>query len=596
MKISRSSIIKGLFLLITLCFIGGCGGTFSKPSASGPGDTAYMATLEQDTSPEAQLLKQGNAAIKSGAYATAYHHYSEYLKNYQRGHYAPLAAIGMANALLSQNKAGELLTQNNYLRDFIRTQPQVFAYNSIIAEAYLRTGARLEAVNMMYVALGAATAPDEIAAGEARLETILGSLNQAEINAVMSRKALTNLPNNDLMFRLGKACIINAGNYVTGSQILTTFIQQYPSDRNVPQAEAILAAGTATPGRGSCIIGGLLPMSGKFAHFGQKTVRGVELALTRFQMLNPGIRVQLIVKDTGGTREQTIQAVQELAREGATAIIGPYEEVEVAAQTAQSLGIPILIISQKEGIEQVGDFVFKNFLTPQMQVNALANHAVNDLGYSDFAVLYPEENFGRVYAELFRTAVEARGGRLTSLMPYNPSTRADFSSEISGLRQQGTFQALFFPEGEKKTAMILPQIFYYDLGKRVKMLGTNLWHDEKLLRSTGSYMQNSIIVDGFAPESGNPNAVWFAAQFEQLYNEPPTFIDAISFDSTYLIIKAATMTGAGTRVNVRNNMAYMQLPESITGFTGFNAAGEAQRTLNLLTVQKGKFVYLNTGR
>lgn len=596
MKISRSNIVKSLFLLITLCFICGCGGSFTKPTVTAPGDTTYMATLEQDTSPEAQLLKQGNAALKTGAYATAYHHYSEYLKNYQRGNYAPLAAIGMANALLSQNKAGELLTQNNYLRDFIRTQSQAFTYNSIIAEAYLRTGARLEAVNMMYGALSSATTPAELASGEAKLEAILGSLNQTEINTVMSHKALANLPNNDLMFRLGKAVIINAGNYVTGSQILKTFIQQYPSDRNVPQAEAILAAGTATPNKGSCIIGGLLPMSGKFAHFGKKTIRGVELALTRFQMLNPGIRVQLIIKDTGGSREQTIQAVQELAREGAAAIIGPYEEVEVAAQTAQSLGIPILIISQKDGIEQAGDYVFKNFLTPQMQVNALVNHAMNDLGYSNFAVLYPEENFGRAYAELFRNAVETRGGNLTSQMPYQPSTRADFSSEIRGLRQQGTFQALFFPEGEKKTAMILPQIFYYDLGKRVKMLGTNLWHDEKLLRSTSSYMQNSIIVDGFAPESGNPNAVWFAAQFEQLYNEPPTFIDAISFDSTYLIIKAATISGASTRANVRNNMAYMQLPESITGFTGFNAAGEAQRTLHLLTVQKGKFVHIKTGR
>lgn len=595
MKKSRINIIKSLFLLVMLCFFCGCSGTFVKPSDTTPG-TSPTVMLEQDASPEAKLIKLGNASMKNGEYSIAQYHYAEYLKNYKRGSYAPLAAIGVANALLSQNKTNELLAQDSSLRDFIRTKPQAFAYNSIMAEAYLRSGARLEAVNMMYGALSMATTPDEVAAGDAKLEMLLGSLNQEEVNAVMTGKALRGLPNNDLMFRLGKAYIINAGNYATGAQILKTFMQKYPTDRNVSQAEALLAAGTAMPTSGSCVIGCLLPMSGKFERFGKKTVRGVELALTRFQMLNPGIRVQLIIKDTGGTREQTIQAIQELSREGAAAIVGPFEEVEVAAQTAQALGIPILIISQKEGIEQLGDFVFKNFLTPQMQVNALVNYAMSDLGYSSFAVLYPQENFGRVYADLFRDAVESRGGYLTSIMPYEPSTRADFSSEIKGLRQQGSFQALFFPEGEKKTAMILPQIFYYDLGKRVKMLATNLWHDEKLLRSTGDYMNNSVIVDGFAAESGNPNAVWFAAQFESIYNESPTFIDAISFDSAYLVIKAATMSGANTRANVRNNIAYMQLPESITGFTGFNSAGEAQRTLNFLTVQKGKFAHIGTGR
>lgn len=596
MKGIQNSLLKLFLLVLLLSVFCGCGGTYVKPTG-GIGDTSPAILLEQDASAEAQLVKLGNASLKNGEYSIAQYHYLEYLKNYGGGNYAPLAAIGVANALLMQGKPQDLLKQDSYLRGFIRTKPQAFTYNSLLAEAYQKTGARYNAINAMYGALNMATTPEEVAAGEAKLESILSLLTQEEVNSVSDGRNLQGVPQNDVMFRLGKALIIGGGNYALGAQILQSFMQKYPTDRNVPQAEALLSSGKTISTSGSCVVGCLLPLSGKFERFGNRALRGVELAVERFQMLNPGVRVQLVIKDTGGVREQTVAAIQELSRQGASAIIGPFDEVEIAAQTAQSLGIPIVVMSQREGVEKIGDFVFKNFLSPQMQVHALVNYCMTELGISTFAILYPQENFGTVYADFFRQVVETNGGYVSATASYDPSTRADFSGPINSLRQEGSFQALFFPEGEKKTAIILPQLFYYNIDKNVRMLGTNLWHDENLLRSTADYLRTSIIASGFAAEGGNPNAVWFASQYEGLYNETPTFIDAISFDTSYLVIKAAAMQGnTFNRAAVRNSIMYMQLPETITGFSGFNSFGEAQRTLNLLTVKKGQFVYIGAGR
>lgn len=570
----------------------GCGGG-SLGRTGQTGGTAPQVLLQNDNSAEARLLKLGNASLQNGEYSVAYYHYSEYLQNYKQGNYTPLAAIGLVEALLAQNKAQEVLSKDDYLRAFIRTKSQAYTYNSLMAEAYARTGARLEAVNMMYGAKDMAVTQDEVNAAYTKIENLLGSLSPEEVQAILDGKALKRVPAEDLLYRLGRATIVGGGNFALGSQILRTYMQKYPGDKNVPQAEALLSSGGSVPIQGSCLVGCLLPMTGKFERFGNKTLRGVELALARFQMLNPGMRVQLIIKDTGGTPEQTVTAIRELSQQGVSAIIGPFEEVEVAAQTAQSLGLPIMIISQKEGVEQAGDFVFRNFMSPQMQVHSLLNYTMNVLGISSYAVLYPQENFGRRYMEVFRDAVEARGGYIAAMAAYDPDTRADFGPDIRSLRQQGSFDAIFFPEGEKKSSMVIPQIFYYDLGKRVKLLGTNLWHDENLLTSTGNYLNNSIIVDGFAAESGRPNDVWFASEFEGLYNEAPSFIDAISFDSTYLVIKAAAVQQGATRAQVRNNIMQMQLPETITGFTGFSPTGEAQRNLNILTVKKNQFLYLD---
>lgn len=561
-----------------------------------PGIDSPAVLLENDNTPEANMVKQGNLSMQTGEFATAYSYYMGYLNAYKRGNYAPLAAIGVANALLAQNNPNELLNQNAFLRTFIRNKSQAYVFDTLVADAYARTGARLEAVNMLYSALGMATAPDEVTAAENRLGMVLGALSQNEIEAVLTGQALRNLPANDLYFRIGQAAIINAGNYALGAQILRTFMQRFPYDRNIPRAEALLSSGTTTQATGRAVIGCLLPISGKYERFGKRTMRGVELAMTRFQGLNPGARVQLIIKDTGGTREQTISAIRELANEGAAAIVGPFEEVDVAAQTAQAMGIPIIIINQKDDVERYGDFVFKNFISPQDQVSALVNYAMKGLGISSFGILYPLENFGRRYLDIFINTVENNGGEVTAVVPYDTETKADFGPEINNLATQGQFHALFFPEGASKTALIAPQLFFYDLGQTVTLLGTNLWHDENLLRSSGDYLVNAVFTDGFSAESKRQSETWFSNEFERLYNEAPSFIDAISFDSTYMVLKAATQTGSDTRAGVRNNLMRMQMKESITGFVGFDMNGNAQRNLNLLTVKNGRFINIGTSR
>lgn len=585
-------LIKVLILLTLIGFLCGCGGGWNlvTPGQKAGGGQSQTVDLERDTSAQAQVIKAAQASAKEGNYAGAYNAYSAYLSQHAGGNYAAIAALGAMEALLVQNMASEVIAKADYYRNFLRTKPQAFTYYNYMADAYVKAGQRLNALTATYKALDYAGGYDETAIAEGNIERVLAGLSPLEAEQLAGGGVKLDLPMNDVLFRLGKAAIVNAGNYSLGSQVLKLFMQRYPADPNIPQAEALLAGGTGVVSGAQAVVGCLLPMSGAYERFGKKTLRGVELAMTRFQMLNPGVRVRLIIKDTGGTREQTVSAIQQLAADGAMAIIGPFEEVEAAAETAQGLGMPIMIISQKEGIGKYGNFVFKNFISPQMQAEALIDYAMGK-GLSSFAVLYPQENFGRRYMEIFSSIAANKGASVTSIMPYDPNTKADFGPELRNLKQQGYFDAIFLPEGPRKAAMLIPQVHFYDLNKKL-LLGTNLWHDESLLNSSGSYLVNAVISDGFAAESGRPAEVWFAAQFEETYNEAPTFIDAITFDSTYLVLKACTAANNDTRAGVRNNLTYMQMPETITGFTGFDMDGEATRNINLLTVSNGEFVYI----
>jgi len=115
-------------------------------------------------------------------------------------------------------------------------------------------------------------------------------------------------------------------------------------------------------------IGVVLPLSGKFQNFGKDALKGIELAFDAEQSRATGPKLNLVIKDTASDARTTVEAIQQLAGENqAAAIIGPILSAEEAARQAQSLAIPIVTLTQKEGITQTGDFVLRHFITPQLQ-------------------------------------------------------------------------------------------------------------------------------------------------------------------------------------------------------------------------------------
>jgi branched-chain amino acid transport system substrate-binding protein len=60
---------------------------------------------------------------------------------------------------------------------------------------------------------------------------------------------------------------------------------------------------------------------------------------------------------------------------------------------------------------------------PQMQVQSLVSFAVEELGARRFAVLYPDENYGRRYMNLFWDQVVNMGVWLTALRCMIPMAR-----------------------------------------------------------------------------------------------------------------------------------------------------------------------------
>ena len=204
------------------------------------------------------------------------------------------------------------------------------------------------------------------------------------------------------------------------------------------------------------VIGCLLPLQGDYTLYGEELLNGIQLGMDIFNAENTDTPLELVIKNTNGSSEDTLTAIEELIlEEKVVAIIGPLaQSTSVAAvKVAQEYGVPIITFTQKQNIIEEGDMVFRNYLTPSREMDVLLDKAVNEMGMSRFGIFYPNTSYGNYFMNLFWDKVEELGGEITAVESYK-SADTDFAEGIKKM------VGLYYPRPESIIEML-----------RAKMMG-----------------------------------------------------------------------------------------------------------------------------
>ena len=191
-------------------------------------------------------------------------------------------------------------------------------------------------------------------------------------------------------------------------------------------------------------IGCLLPLKGPASLYGEELLNGIQLGMDIFNTSDTDVPVELVIKNTNYSSEETLTAIDELIfEEKVIAIIGPLSSsaAVTAAKKAQEYGVPIITFTQKQDITEEGDMVFRNYLTPSRELDVLLNRAVNEMGMSRFGIFYPETSYGNYFMNLFWDRIEDMGGEITAVESYK-SEDTDFAEGIKKM------VGLFYPRPE----------------------------------------------------------------------------------------------------------------------------------------------------
>lgn len=547
----------------------------------------YLLRYPSGASVPAALMRKAEIHAEMGNYDRARGIYNDLIAGYPNSSVIPDARVAILAAFYNERKYREVIRQADETLKRIASVPHILKIYVLLGDSYMATGDAVNAVNLYNSAQKNAAYPEKENI-IARLRQVVKQLSASDIVFLLER-IQEPLVKGYLMYQLGLN-YQDENRLEDAERVFSELIQMFPNHETVRDAERFLPErGTAPAYTARGAVGCLLPLSGSYQIYGNRALKGVELARDQY-----GSAAELIIKDTASDPGRAVQGVQELAEEGAAAIIGPIITAEAAAAEAQRKGIPIVTFTQKEGIADIGDCVFRNFLTPKMQVEAIVSYATRYLGLYNFAVLYPEEKYGDTFMHLFWDELVSQGGKVVSVESYDPN-QTDFGGPIRKLagtyhrkRSGADFDAIFIPDAPAKAGLIIPQLAFYDI-YNVKLFGTNLWHSDKLIKMAKKSVQGAVMPDVFFAESYSENVRNFVADFRAKFGESPGFIEAIAYDTAIMLFGIVERTDMQHGNTVKSELMQVRDFRGVAGLTSFDDKGEAHKKIYLLRIEGNEF-------
>ena len=270
----------------------------------------------------------------------------------------------------------------------------------------------------------------------------------------------------------------------------------------------------------------------------------------------------------------------------------------------------------------------------------LVDHAIETLEARRFAILYPQDNYGRGMRDQFWHFVDERGGSVVAVSSYNPDA-TDFAeairrmigysiltgSERVALEERATFlrrarrlppedaaiarkvaynilgpegeplppivdfDALFIPDSYDKVVLIAPQLAFHEV-THVRLLGPGAWIHPDLLRIAGKHVRGAVISSPFHSESGFPFVSQFVTSYRETFGSPPDMFAAQAFDAARLVL-VQLAAGRDSRSGVRDGVLRTSGFPGASGVTTLLPDGNASKRPFLLGVERRRIVSLD---
>ena len=373
-------------------------------------------------------------------------------------------------------------------------------------------------------------------------------------------------------------------------------------------------------------IGAVLPLSGKNRSIGLRELRGLQLGLGIYGPVKSDYR--LAVVDSEGSPDVARRAAERLVVEDhVIAIVGSYasKTAPAIASAAHAIGVPSIDLSQKMGVTNIGDSVFRNSISSEMYIKHLVRVAMEEFNLTRFAILYPNDSYGVEYANLFWDEVLRRGGQVNGVQTYPPAEK-DFKGQIQ--RLVGTyyledrldeyrlylkewekkqkkltdrnrppedllppivdFEAIFIPDEASAVGQISQMLVYNDVSG-LRLMGTNIWNKQanEFIKRGEASVENSLFVDSHMPSEKELEQTSFYQDYFRAFGQKPTDFEIQAYD-TARILKKALDRGASSRQGLAADLRDTKDFQGVIGPISINARREFTRPIVALTVANGQ--------
>lgn len=317
-------------------------------------------------------------------------------------------------------------------------------------------------------------------------------------------------------------------------------------------------------------VGVNLELTGTVAAYGNAENNGIKLAVQEINKAGgvDGKKIELVTKDNKSENAEASTAATNLAIQSqVNAMIGPATSGAVAAASlnAQKTGVPLLTPSGTQDdltldtVDGVKKYVFRTTFKDSFQGQVLAQYAYSNLNAKKVVLYYDNSSdYAKGIAEEFKKKYQ---GDIVTTATFASGDK-DFQSALTKIKNLD-YDAIVMPGYYTETGIITKQA--RDMGISVPILGPDGFSDDSFADLAGKANANSVYyVSGYSTKtalSGKAND--FIKAYKAKYGSEPNMFAALSYDSVYMIAKAAE--GAKTSIDIANNLAELKDFDGVTG-------------------------------
>ena len=348
-------------------------------------------------------------------------------------------------------------------------------------------------------------------------------------------------------------------------------------------------------------LGGVGPLTGPAALYGNAVKNGAELAVKEINEANPdGVQLAWDMQDDEHDAEKSVNAYNKLVDDGMQVLVGTVTTAPCTAVAAEAYANRTFALTPSASgpaVTEGNDNVFQLCFSDPNQGIASADYITTNYPEATIGVIYNNaDNYSTGIYDKFKSEIEAKGKEIAATEAFADDANADFTAQLNSMKNAGV-DLIFLPIYYTPASNIMTQAD--KMGYDVTYFGVDGM--DGILDLEGfdtSLAEGVLLLTPFTPYSDDENVQKFVTAYEDAYGEKPIQFAADAYDCVYAVYDAFGKTGLGTDASME------EICEAMIGvFTGdftasgltaesmsWNEAGEVDKTPKVCVIEDGKYV------
>ena len=335
----------------------------------------------------------------------------------------------------------------------------------------------------------------------------------------------------------------------------------------------------------------LTTTTGGAAAYGESIKAGAELAVSEINADANAVKINLLVEDTKGDKNEAINAMNKvIAKDKVVAVIGPMLSGEMMAAgpvANKSKVVALGTSTTAEGITDIGDYIFRNAVPESVAVDTAIKEAHKTLGFKTAAIMYSNNNDQMVSVNnTARKALESVGVQIVDTETFADKD-TDFSAQLTKI-QQAKPDVIIVASLYQEGALIMKKM--REMGMNQPVVGSNGFNSPQFIKIAGDAANGVIVGTPWFPNKEDQKVKDFRKAYVAKYGKEPDQFAAQAYDAVYLYEAALKKAGSTTdREKFREALKNIADFVGVTGQFKFNEKRDPSMEVQVLQIKNGQF-------